>query len=317
MTLVLEPVEGIGEVRPGDDLAMLVAARVVLCDGDVVVVTSKVVSKAEGLATTAPKDEVLAAETDRVVARRGGTRIVRTRHGLTMAAAGIDASNTAPGTLLPLPRDPDASARAIRARLHELTGTTVGVVISDTAGRAWRTGQTDIAIGCAGLLALESFAGAVDPYGNELVVTAPAVADEVAGAAELASGKLGGRPVVVVRGLDRRLLTREDGPGAAALVRAEEADLFGLGAREAVVAASAGAPVRGFPEAEAGAIDEVVRLASSGHDLGSLGVAVDGAHLVVTGADGRDGLLAAGGLCERMRSLAVAHGVTLTVDVAP
>src|SRR3954453_3411865 len=149
MTITFTPVEGIAEVRPGDDIASLIAERAELSAADIVVVTSKIVSKAAGLATTATKEELLAAETDRVVARRGGTSIVRTHHGLTMAAAGIDNSNTAPGTLIPLPRDPDASASVIRARLRELTGIDVAVIVSDTAGRAWRVGQTDIAIGCA------------------------------------------------------------------------------------------------------------------------------------------------------------------------
>lgn len=169
--------------------------------------TSKVVSKAAGLATRADKDDLLAAETDRVVARRGPTSIVRTHHGLTMAAAGIDNSNTAPGTLIPLPPDPDASAAAIRAGLLRLTGAQVAVIISDTAGRAWGVGQTDLAIGCAGILPVESFAGRTDPYGNPLAVTAPAIADELAGGAELASSKFGARPVVVVRGADPAWLT--------------------------------------------------------------------------------------------------------------
>ena len=150
--LTFRPVDGIGEIRAGDDLAALVASLAELVDGDVVVVTSKIVSKSLGLATTRDKDDLLAEQTDRVVARRDPTVIVRTHHGLTMAAAGIDNSNTAPGTLLPLPPDPDGEARRIRARLQELSGRTVGVVVSDTAGRAWRVGQTDIAIGCAGLV---------------------------------------------------------------------------------------------------------------------------------------------------------------------
>ena len=135
------------------------------------------------------RDEALPGETARVVARRGPTTIVRTHHGLTLAAAGIDASNVAPGSVVLLPVDPDGSARAIRARLHELTGRTVGVVVTDTAGRAWREGQTDHAVGAAGLRVLEDLAGRRDAYGNELVVTAPAVADELAGAAELVQGQ--------------------------------------------------------------------------------------------------------------------------------
>jgi coenzyme F420-0:L-glutamate ligase/coenzyme F420-1:gamma-L-glutamate ligase len=243
---------GIGEVGPGDDLAELVAGTSDLRDGDVVVVTSKVVSKAEGRVVRADevggKEAAVAAETDRVFARRGPTSVVRTRHGFVMAAAGVDASNTAPGTLVLLPEDPDASAARLRARLRELTGANVAVVVTDTGGRAWRNGQTDFAVGAAGLVVLDDHAGRVDGYGNELAVTAPALADEVAAAADLAKGKLGGTPVAVVRGLAALVLEPgDDGPGAAVLVRDEAGDMFGLGAREAVQAAVAGdADRRGF-----------------------------------------------------------------------
>ncbi len=229
---------GIGEVVAGDDLAALVATATDLADGDVLVVTSKVVSKAEGRQVRATKEEALGWESDRLVARRGPTSIVRTRHGLVMAGAGIDASNTEVGTLVLLPLDPDGSARRLRAALRETTGRNVAVVVSDTSGRAWRDGQTDIAIGAAGLVVLDDHAGRTDAYGNELAVTAPALADEVAAAGDLAKGKLAGRPVALVRGLaDLVLPAGEDGPGAARLVRAEEGDMFGLGAREAVLVA--------------------------------------------------------------------------------
>ena len=235
--------DGLPEVRAGDDLAALLVPLVELTDGDVVVVTSKVVSKAEGRVVTGTRDDALAGETDRVVARRGPTSIVRTHHGLVMAAAGIDASNVERGSIVLLPLDPDASARRLREGLADLTGRNVGVVVTDTAGRAWREGQTDIAIGAAGLLVIEDFAGRVDGHGNELAVTAPAVADEIAGMAELAQGKLGGRPVAVVRGrADLVLAPGDHGTGAVALVRAEGGDLFGFGAREAVLRAVAGAP---------------------------------------------------------------------------
>jgi len=168
--------------------------------------------------------------------------IVRNRLGLTMAAAGIDASNVDAGSIVLLPLDPDASARALRVRLHELTDATLGVVITDTSGRAWREGQTDIAVGAAGLRVAEDFAGRADAYGNDLVVTLPAVADEIAGAADLVQGKLGGRPVAVVRGRADLVLPIDDnGPGAGSLIRPEGADLFGYGAREAVIRALAGA----------------------------------------------------------------------------
>lgn len=245
---------GVGEVTAGDDLAALLleacAAVGGLRDGDVVTVTSKVVSKAEGRAVEGTREDALPGETVRVVARRGPVTIVRNRQGLTMAAAGIDGSNVEAGRVLLLPEDPDASARALRAAIRERSGANVAVLVTDTAGRPWREGQTDIAIGAAGLTVLESFAGRADPHGNPLAVTAPAVADELASAAELASGKLGGRPFAVVRGrADLVLPPGEDGPGAAALVRPDGADLFGLGAREAVVAALAGrdAAVFGAP----------------------------------------------------------------------
>ncbi|MEV7431591.1 coenzyme F420-0:L-glutamate ligase [Nocardioides sp. NPDC092400] len=247
--ITVEAPDGVGEVRAGDDLAALVLPLVDLADGDVLVVTSKVVSKAEGrVVSGTTREEQLAAETVRVVARRGPTTIVRTRHGLTMAAAGIDASNVEVGSVVLLPLDPDASARALRATLLQRTGRNVGVVVTDTAGRAWREGQTDIAVGAAGLLVAEDFGGRVDAHGNPLVVTAPAVADEIAGVAELASGKLGARPFAVVRGrADLVLPPGEDGPGARALVRPEGGDLFGYGAREAVVRALLGDPADQAP----------------------------------------------------------------------
>jgi coenzyme F420-0:L-glutamate ligase/coenzyme F420-1:gamma-L-glutamate ligase len=230
--------DGVPEVREADDLADLLLPLVDLADGDVVVVTSKVVSKAEGRVLAGDREEWITAETERLVARRGPTRIVRNRLGLTMAAAGVDASNVTAGSVVLLPLDPDASAARLRAAIAERAGVNVGVVVTDTAGRAWREGQTDIAIGAAGLVVLESFAGRVDQHGNELAVTAPAVADEIASVAELAQGKLGARPFAVVRGRsDLVLPPGEDGPGARSLIRADGGDLFGYGAREAVLRA--------------------------------------------------------------------------------
>ncbi|TGN64613.1 coenzyme F420-0:L-glutamate ligase [Nocardioides eburneiflavus] len=237
--------DGFPEVAAGDDLATLLLAALDggadLADGDVVCVTSKVVSKAEGRTRVGEREAAIDEETVRVVARRGATRIVRNRLGLTMAAAGVDASNVAAGSVVLLPLDPDASARALRREVLERTGTNVAVVVTDTSGRAWREGQTDLAIGAAGLLVAEDFGGRTDPHGNSLVVTLPAVADELAGAAELVQGKLGGRPVAVVRGrADLVLPPGDDGPGAASLVRPDGGDLFGWGAREAVVRALVG-----------------------------------------------------------------------------
>lgn len=240
--------EDVPEVRAGADLADLLLPRVELVDGDIVVVTSKVVSKAEDRIVDGDREEWITAETMRLVARRGPTRIVRNRLGLTMAAAGVDASNVARGAVVLLPVDPDASAARLRAAIADRTGRNVGVIVTDTAGRAWREGQTDIAIGAAGVVVLESFEGRVDQHGNELAVTAPAVADEIASAAELAQGKLSGRPFAVVRGrADLVLPPGDDGAGARALVRADGGDLFGYGAREAVVRAVGGLVEDGPP----------------------------------------------------------------------
>lgn len=312
MTLTLDAVDGIGEIQPGDDLAALVVEHATLADDDVVVITSKIVSKAAGLSTD-DKERLVEEQTARVVATRGGVRVIRTPHGLTLAAAGVDGSNVESGTFLPLPPDPDASARSIRAEIQRLSGQRVAVIISDTAGRAWRNGQTDIAIGCAGLLPLQPFAGREDPYGNPLLVTAPAVADEVAAAAELASGKLGRHPVVIVRGLPDELVTDHDGPGAASLVRPETDDLFGLGSREAVIAAVAAdeAMPRGFPLSDA-SVQDLLALAAVSDGLS---VTIDGSRCQVTASS--EGLVAAGELRQRLLSLARAHGLELTIEVTP
>jgi coenzyme F420-0:L-glutamate ligase/coenzyme F420-1:gamma-L-glutamate ligase len=241
------PVDGVGEVVAGDDLAAILAGVTQLEDGDILVVTSKVVSKAEGRVAVAAREDAVVEETDRVVARRGRTTIVRTRHGLVLAAAGVDASNTAAGTVVLLPEDPDGSARRLREELARRTGRNVAVLVTDTAGRAWRTGQTDIAIGAAGLEVLHDYAGTTDAHGNELAVTAPAVADELAAAADLVKRKLDRRPAAVVRGLAGLVLPRaEHGPGAVALVRDGSEDMFGLGAREAVLCALRGEDPHGF-----------------------------------------------------------------------
>lgn len=268
--------DGIPEIGAGDDLSTTVLGALHtlpgvdgLRDGDIVVVTSKVVSKAEGRVATGDREEHITAETVRDVARRGPTRIVRNRLGLIMAAAGVDASNVRAGDVVLLPVDPDASARAVRAAAAARFGANVGVVITDTAGRAWREGQTDIAIGAAGVVVLESFAGRVDEHGNELAVTAPAVGDEIASAVELAQGKLGARPCALLRGrADLVLPAGHDGDGAAALIRAEGADLFGYGAREAVVRAVAGDPADRAPFGAAATppdlVDALTRAGMSG-----------------------------------------------------
>ncbi|HVX53388.1 coenzyme F420-0:L-glutamate ligase [Nocardioides sp.] len=275
--------DGVGDVRTGDDLAALLLPLVELADGDIVVVTSKVVAKAEGQVRASTREAELPGETRRVVARRGATTIVRNRLGLTMAAAGIDASNVEPGHVVLLPADPDASARRLRTALAERAGVNVGVVVTDTAGRAWREGQVDIAIGAAGVLPLESFAGRVDGYGNDLVVTAPAIADELAGLAELAGGKLAGRPFALVRGrADLVMPVGEDGPGATSLIRPEGRDFFGYGAREAVLRALTGRPEDRTPFGAPADHEEMA--AAIAEATG--GVAVpDGEGLTVDGAD--------------------------------
>lgn len=271
-TLEVFAPDGIGEVGAGTDLAALVAPYVQ--DGDVVVVTSKVVSKSEGRVVAGDREQAIRDETVRVVARRGPTSIVETRLGVVLAAAGVDASNVAPGSVVLLPVDPDASARRIRERLAA-TGPNVAVVVSDTAGRAWRHGQTDLALGVAGMLPLESFEGRFDGYGNPLAVTAPAVADEIAGIAEVASGKLGHRPVTILRGLADRVLPPGDhGPGARALVRETGTDMFGLGSREAVVAAVSGRDQHAFG-APAQPEDLVRSLTECGLHASARGVGVE------------------------------------------
>lgn len=307
MALSILPVEGIGEIRPGTDLATLIIAFADIREGDVVVITSKIVSKAMGLATTQSREEVIAAYTDREVARRGDTSIVRTHHGLTLAAAGVDASNVRPGVMLPLPPYPDQVARDIRTVVRQGLNRNLAVVISDTAGRAWRVGQTDIAVGCAGMAPIESFIGRTDQYGNELSVTEPAIADEVAAAADLGSGKLGQRPITIVRGLAPHLLLDGDGPGASALIRPDDADLFGLGAREAVLASLMGRVVRGFPKPPG--------------PVNLIALALPGELRVVTTPEGfaifarPDQLVEAGMLKQRLLSVSVAHGYGANVDV--
>ncbi|GGK46390.1 coenzyme F420-0:L-glutamate ligase [Nocardia camponoti] len=234
------PIQGLPEFRPGDDIAKAIAAQAPwLVDGDVLVVTSKIVSKAEGRIVAAPTDpeerdaarrELVTAEAVRVLARKGRTLITENRLGIVQAASGVDGSNVAEGELVLLPVDPDASAKALRAAIAERLGVDVAVVITDTMGRAWRNGQIDAAIGSAGLRVLHDYAGEVDGQGNELQVTQVAIADELAAAADLVKGKLGGLPVAVVRGLQ----TDDDGSTAKALLRGGIDDLFWLGTAEAL-----------------------------------------------------------------------------------
>lgn len=302
--LTVRAPDGAPEVRPGTDLVAvlvrLLGADHALVDGEIVVITSKVVSKAEGRLRRGTREEALPGETVRVVARRGATQIVRNHLGLTMAAAGIDNSNVPPGMVVLLPDDPDASARTLRDRIRTRTGVNVAVIVSDTAGRAWREGQTDIAIGAAGLRVTEEYAGRVDGYGNELAVTLPAVADEIAGLAELASGKLGGRPFAVVTGREDLVLPAgEHGPGAASLVRADGGDLFGFGAREAVVRALQGAPEDQRPFGSPAPIEEVAAAILRGLGLRTSTSGAGGELLLVT---------VPRGLSRALEALVFAHG---------
>jgi coenzyme F420-0:L-glutamate ligase/coenzyme F420-1:gamma-L-glutamate ligase len=232
MALQIWGVEGLPEVEPGDDLAAIVAGGVRdLRDGDVVVVTSKIVSKAEGRLVAMDREAAIASETVRVVAERGTTRIVETPHGLVLAAAGVDASNVPAGVVALLPKDPDASAAAIRGGLRDRLGVDVAVIITDTMGRPWRNGLIDLAIGAAGIAAVDDHRGRTDKFGHTLEMTITAVIDEVASAAELVKGKLDAVPVAIVRGLP--FSPDVENVGARALVRRAEDDMFRLGTKDA------------------------------------------------------------------------------------
>jgi coenzyme F420-0:L-glutamate ligase / coenzyme F420-1:gamma-L-glutamate ligase len=254
------PVQGLPEFRPGDDLTgALATAAPWLADGDVVVITSKVVSKVEGRLITVSADppardaarrKLVTEQARRVLARHGRTMITENSLGVVQAASGVDTSNVALHEVALLPLDPDASAARLRVELAERLGIDVAVVISDTMGRAWRLGQTDAAIGAAGLGVLHRYLGAVDRHGNDLVSTQVAVADEVAAAADLVKGKLAGVPVAVLRGLSQRA----DGSTAAELIRPLAEDLFWLGADEAISQGRAEGRAKGRAEGLAEAV---------------------------------------------------------------
>ncbi|HTU38950.1 MAG TPA: coenzyme F420-0:L-glutamate ligase [Acidimicrobiales bacterium] len=231
------PVTGIGEVAPGEDVAALVAAAIApartgaveLHDGDVVVVTQKIVSKAEGRLVAIADDaeaklELVAQESIRVLRRRGDLVISETRHGFVCANAGVDLSNVAEGTAALLPDDPDRSARRIKAGLARALGVDVAVIVSDTFGRAWRRGVTDVAIGCAGIAAVLDLKGTPDAHGRELVATEICVADELASAAELVMGKDRSVPVAIVRGVPDAWLRPSS--VRTEIVRPPDEDLF-------------------------------------------------------------------------------------------
>lgn len=230
-------VEGIPEIQPGDNLGQIIGDLIgQLENGDIVSVTSKIVSKAEGrIVEAADREQAITDETVRIVASRshpgGVTRIVENRLGIVGAAAGVDASNTAEGTVLLLPLDPDASAAGIRSALEARFGVQIGVIVTDTLGRTWREGQTDVAIGGSGVVLLDDLRGTTDSQGRRLDVTLPAVGDEIAAATDLVKGKSAGLPVAVVRGLGH--LVDSDAAGARILIRPSANDMFRLGTAEA------------------------------------------------------------------------------------
>jgi coenzyme F420-0:L-glutamate ligase/coenzyme F420-1:gamma-L-glutamate ligase len=240
--LEILPVTGLPEFRPGDDLtAAIAAAAPWLRTGDVVVATSKVVSKVEGRLVSVPTEPAAREAARRAAVRAEATRVIASfrdfvitenKLGIVQAASGVDASNVAAGEIALLPVNPDASAGRLRDGLRALLDVDVAVVITDTMGRAWRIGQTDTAIGAAGLTVLHRYAGTVDAQGNELAVTEVALADEIAAAADLVKGKLGGTPVAVLRGLP----VDDDGSTARDLIRPSAEDLFRLGTSEAIAA---------------------------------------------------------------------------------
>ena len=247
LSLRIAALPDLPEVRPGDDLGALLAdaAPPELSGDDVLVVAHKVVSKAEGrlrhLAEVKPGEEAVrvAGEQDKdarlvqvvldesaeVLRAERGVMVCVTRHGFVCANAGVDSSNAPEGEVVLLPLDPDESARGLRARIRELRGVAPAVIVTDSFGRAWRTGQTDVAIGAAGIVPLDDWRGRSDSGGRELKATAIAVADSIAGAADLARAKDSRRPAVLVSGLGH-LVTEGDGPGAAALRRERDQDLF-------------------------------------------------------------------------------------------
>ncbi len=246
MTISAAAITGLPEITEGDDLGEMIAERAELTASDVVVISHKVVSKAEGrvrcladvepgaaarelageLGKEAAVVELVLSESAEVVRAENGILIVRTHHGFVCANAGIDSSNVpGEGAVALLPADPDASARRIRREIEAAGGPRPAVVIADSFGRAWRVGQAEVAIGCAGLAPLDDWRGRADRAGRELMATEIALADQVAAAADLARDKVSGTPAVVVRGVGGHV-TRDDGPGAGVIVRPPELDLF-------------------------------------------------------------------------------------------
>jgi coenzyme F420-0:L-glutamate ligase/coenzyme F420-1:gamma-L-glutamate ligase len=306
-------VEGLPEVEAGDDIAVLLMGcpALDLRSGDVLVVTSKIVSKAQGRLVPGTRADHLDAETARVVAQRGDTAIVETRHGFVMAAAGIDASNVPAGTVALLPTDPDRAAADIRDALLAELGVDVAVIISDTMGRPWREGVLDTTIGAAGLDVLWDLRGRRDPAGHLLEATVVAVADELAAAGDLVKGKLASTPVAVIRGFP--FTRHESEQGARPLIRRAADDMFRLGTREAMrqavvdSAAVAGPGPAGGAVARA-AVERAVELVrpSTGGGV-DLSVSGDGGTVTATGEP-----IAVGVLLGRLAVALAAEGLRCT-----
>lgn len=232
MAVTIYPVEGIGEAQPGDDPAMLVgdaiAGRHQLADGDIVVVTHKLISKAEGrvveLVDDGPEAHryLVEQEAVRIIRRRGPLVIAQTRHGFICANAGVDRSNAGPAKAVLLPEDPDRSANRIRLRLQQRFGATIAVIVTDTFGRAWRRGLVDVAIGVAGMEPIDDLRGQTDTFGKVLEVSEVAIVDEIAAAADLVMGKANGIPAAIVRGV----IWKPSDAGIEPLLRPADEDLF-------------------------------------------------------------------------------------------
>ena len=297
MGIEILPVEGLGEIAPGDDLAALISDKASLRSGDVLVVSQKIVSKAEDALVRPPRGEpgdaarrrIARTEAAEVVADAPWVLIVRTRHGFVCANAGIDASNVKDGLLTLLPVDPDASAARLRAALAE-RGLDVAVVIADTFGRPWRNGQTDVAIGAAGLEVLHDERGGSDRQGVELTATEIAVADELAGAADLVRTKASGIPAVIVRGF---ALRPSESSAARDLVRDAATDLFARGRGMLGTALLAGWPAAFGAGVDDDDLDAVRRVAAD------VVVAAQGPPTTLSFADGLSAGLAAGVLADR------------------
>ena len=325
--LTVWAVPGLPEITAGADLAVLIHAAAAqdgdpLRDGDVVAVASKIIAKAEARTVRAEqRDDAIAAESVRQVAARSlpdgrVTRVVQAAAGPVMAAAGVDASDVAEGTVLLLPADPDASARRIRDGLRAL-GVQVGVLVTDTSGRVWRAGVADFALGAAGLACLDDRRGQLDSSGRELSVTVRAVADEIAAAADLVKGKSAGTPVAVLRGLPAGTVVEGDGDGGRALVRTGPTDWFRTGHVEAVWSALDPADAPRPPDIDPFAETVQARLARAaavalsprpGRPAPDVRAAADGARITLTG-----GPFDLGRAVERLLTATWAEDLALTV----